>query len=77
MKKKFYTFPRSQFTVNIDHVVTVGFFTTYTDSSKTESVQKYMIKLRIPVKNGHPYTHEITEREIQEFHQFLEEQELL
>lgn len=76
MKIQFYTFPESQFTVNVDHVLSFGKYKTYTDSQKTNAIELFMVKMRLTCKNGHPYSKEITERECEAFRTFLAENEI-
>jgi len=77
MKTQFYTFPESQFTITLAHLLTVGKFGTYTDSDKRVAVEKHMVKMNLKCKNGHPYSQVITKKENDDFHIFAEQNGLL
>jgi len=67
---KFYKLPETKITINIDKVISIGMFQTYTDHTKSTLVQKYMIKFE-PIVKGHPYSLDITKTEHDDLVQFL------
>ncbi len=66
----FYKLPESDVVINLDLLLCVGRFRTYTDSTKSVPIMKHFVKFRESVK-GHPFSLELSKAEATDLKKFL------